>query len=330
MSINLKGRNLLTLQDFSATEISYLLELSAQLKSKKKSKQLGRELTGKNIALIFAKPSTRTHCAFEVAAYDEGAHVTLLTHSHLGHKESIADTAKFLGRLYDGIQYRGFAHREVELLAQYAGVPVYNGLTDQDHPTQALADLLTIKEHIKKPFNEIKVVYVGDARNNVATALLIACSKLGLHFVALAPQALQVNADFVAKINQDIKHTGSGARVEQSSDIIPAVENADVIYTDVWVSMGEEDQWEQRIQLLKPYQINTEMMKYTKNNKVIFMHCLPAFHNTDTEMGMKMKHQFGLDAMEVTDEVFNSAYSVVFDQAENRLHTIKAVLVATL
>lgn len=330
MSINLKGRSLLTLQDFSSQEINYLLELSAKLKAKKKSKLLGTELQGKNIALIFAKPSTRTHCAFEVAAYDEGAQVTLLTNSHLGHKESIADTAKFLGRLYDGIQYRGFAHEEVELLAKHAGVPVWNGLTDQDHPTQALADLLTIQEHIKKPFKDIKVVYVGDARNNVATALLIACSKLGLHFTALAPKELQIPENLITEITHDIQQTNSTARIEQSSDIASATLLADVIYTDVWVSMGEEEQFQQRIELLKPYQVNEAMLANTQNDHVIFMHCLPAFHNTETEIGFKVKQQFGLDSMEVTDQVFNSKHSVVFDQAENRLHTIKAVMIATL
>jgi ornithine carbamoyltransferase len=328
MPINLKGRNFITLKDFSKQEIEYLLELSMDLKQKKRSGIKGNLLEGKNIVLLFEKTSTRTRCSFEVGAYDEGARVTCLSNSQMIKKESIEDTAKVLGRYYDGIEFRGFKQDTVEILAAYAGVPVWNGLTDLYHPTQILADFLTIKENIDKPLNKTKLVYVGDARNNMGNSLLIGASKLGMDFTAIAPKELFPDEKLVQEMQIVAKETGS--KIQFTEDIVEGVQNADAIYTDVWVSMGEEDKFEERINQLKPYQVNMEMIKNSGNPDVIFLHCLPAFHDDKTVIGADIKKKFGLDSMEVTDEVFKSKYSKVFDEAENRMHTIKAVMVATI
>ncbi len=327
MPINLKGRHLLTLKDFTPQEINYLLDLSADLKAKKRMGIRGELLRGKNIVLLFDKASTRTRCAFEVAAFDEGAQVTFLSNSQMGKKESIEDTAKVLGRYYDGIEFRGFKQETVEEIARFAGVPVWNGLTDLYHPTQILADFLTIKEHVDKPFYKIKFVYVGDARNNMGNSLMIGCAKLGMDFVALAPKELFPSDELVSEMNELCKQTGGSITL---SEDISAVEGADVIYTDVWVSMGEEDQFEERIKLLTPYRVTMDMLKKTGNKNVAFLHCLPSFHDTETEVGEQIYKQFGITEMEVTDEVFRSSHSKVFDEAENRMHTIKAVMVATM
>lgn len=328
MPINLKGRNFITLKDFSKQEIEYLLELSMDLKQKKRSGIKGNLLEGKNIVLLFEKTSTRTRCSFEVGAYDEGARVTCLSNSQMIKKESIEDTAKVLGRYYDGIEFRGFKQDTVEILATYAGVPVWNGLTDLYHPTQILADFLTIKENIDKPLNKTKLVYVGDARNNMGNSLLIGASKLGMDFTAIAPKELFPDEKLVQEMQIVAQETGS--KIQFTEDIVEGVQNADAIYTDVWVSMGEEDKFEERINQLKPYQVNMEMIKNSGNPDVIFLHCLPAFHDDKTVIGADIKKKFGLDSMEVTDEVFKSKYSKVFDEAENRMHTIKAVMVATI
>lgn len=328
MPVNLKGRHFLTLKDFSPEEILYLLNLSRELKEKKRAGILGDTLKGKNIVLLFEKTSTRTRCAFEVGAFDEGASVTYLSGSQMGKKESIEDTAKVLGRFYDGIEFRGFKQKTVENLANHAGVPVWNGLTDMYHPTQILADFLTVSEHVDKPLHKVKFVFVGDARNNMGNSLMIGSAKMGLHFVGLAPKSLFPNPKLVTEMKNLCKETGG--KIEITSDIGKAVKNADVIYTDVWVSMGEEAQFPQRIKLLKPYQVNMSMIKKTGNPHVKFMHCLPAFHDTNTEVGAQIAKKFKIKAMEVTDEVFRSKHSIAFDQAENRLHTIKAVMVATI
>ncbi|MBF7096687.1 ornithine carbamoyltransferase [Alkalibacter mobilis] len=328
MPVNLKGRSLLTLKDFTTEEIKYLLNLAADLKSKKRAGIKGKILEGKNIVLLFEKTSTRTRCAFEVAAFDEGANVTFLTNSQMGKKESVEDTAKVLGRFYDGIEFRGFKQETVELLAEHSGVPVWNGLTDLYHPTQILADFLTVIENINKPLDEVKFVYVGDARNNMANSLMIGAAKMGMEFVAVAPEQLYPNEDLVEEMNEIAISNGGSIKV--TDNIEKGVLGADVIYTDVWVSMGEEDQFEERIKLLKPYQVNMDMIKKTENKNVIFLHCLPAFHDLETETALEIKDKFGLDEMEVTDEVFRSRYSKVFDEAENRVHTIKAVMCATL
>jgi len=328
MPINLKGRNFITLKDFSKQEIEYLLELSMDLKQKKRSGIKGNLLEGKNIVLLFEKTSTRTRCSFEVGAYDEGARVTCLSNSQMIKKESIEDTAKVLGRYYDGIEFRGFKQDTVEILATYAGVPVWNGLTDLYHPTQILADFLTIKENIDKPLNKTKLVYVGDARNNMGNSLLIGAAKLGMDFTAIAPKELFPDEKLVQEMQIVAQETGS--KIQFTEDIVEGVQNADAIYTDVWVSMGEEDKFEERINQLKPYQVNMEMIKNSGNPDVIFLHCLPAFHDDKTVIGADIKKKFGLDSMEVTDEVFKSKYSKVFDEAENRMHTIKAVMVATI
>jgi len=331
MPVNLKNRHFLSLMDFTPQEIEFLLDLSLQLK---KAKYAGTEqprLKGKNIALIFEKDSTRTRCAFEVAAYDQGANVTYLgpTGSQMGKKESIADTARVLGRMYDGIEYRGFGQEIVEELAKYAGVPVWNGLTDQDHPTQVLADLLTAQEHLKKPFTDMVFVYVGDGRNNMANALMIGCSKMGMDFRIVSPKSLFPDIALLDKCKK--MADTEGTKITLTDDIEEGVKDADVIYTDVWVSMGEPDNvWESRIQLLRPYQVNSELMKKTGKDSTIFMHCLPSFHNLKTQIGKQIGEKFNLSAMEVTDEVFESPQSVVFDEAENRMHTIKAVMVATI
>lgn len=326
MGVNLRGRSFLSLKDFSADEIHYLLDLAADLKQKKRTGAKGQLLKGKNIVLLFEKSSTRTRCAFEVAAYDEGANVTNLTNSQLGKKETVEDTAKVLGRFYDGIEFRGFKQKDVELLAIHSGVPVWNGLTDDYHPTQVLADLLTIKENTNKNLDKIKLVYAGDARNNMGNSLLIAAAKLGMDFVGLAPKSLWPEAEFVNEMQEIAEETN--AKIKFSEDLA-AVEGADAIYTDVWVSMGEEDQIEERIKSLKKYQVNQDLIEKTKNKEVIFLHCLPSFHDNKTTIGREIEEEFGLKEMEVTEAVFNGKHSRVFEEAENRMHTIKAVMIAT-
>jgi ornithine carbamoyltransferase len=284
-------------------------------------------MANKNVVLLFEKTSTRTRCAFETAAYDEGANVTFLSNSQMGKKESLEDTAKVLGRFYDGIEFRGFKQETVELLAKYSGVPVWNGLTDLYHPTQVLADWMTIEEHVNKPLHEVKFVYVGDARNNMGNSLMIGCAKMGMHFVGIAPKELFPSEELVNRMRELCKETGGKIEL---SDSIDAVEGADVIYTDVWVSMGEEAQFEERIRLLEPYRVTMDMLKKTGNPNVIFEHCLPSFHDLETSVGRDIYERFGLKEMEVSDEVFRSKHSVVFDEAENRMHTIKAVMAATL
>jgi ornithine carbamoyltransferase len=302
--------------------------LSHDLKAKKRAGIVNYLLKGKNIVLLFEKTSTRTRCAFEVGALEEGAHVTYLDQgsSQMGKKESLEDTAKVLGRFYDGIEYRGFKQSVVEDLAKYSGVPVWNGLTDVDHPTQILADMMTIEEHVAKPLNKVKIVFAGDTRNNMAYAWMYGCAKMGMHFVGLGPKELSPNQDILNKVNEVAKETG--AIIEIAHDI-EAVKGADVIYTDVWASMGEEDQIPERVRLLTPYRVTMDMLNKTGNPDVIFMHCLPAFHDFETKLAKEMKEK-GFDIREVTDEVFRSRHSVVFDEAENRMHTIKAVMVATL
>ncbi len=331
MSYNLRNRHFLALRDFTPQEISFLLKLSADLKAAKYAGTEIPRLTGKEIALIFEKDSTRTRVGFEVAAHDQGAHVTYLgpSGSHLGKKETVKDTARVLGRVYDAIEYRGFGHPIVETLAQYAGVPVYNGLTDEFHPTQILADFLTMQEHSDKPLREIAYCFMGDAGNNMGDSLLIGGAKMGMDVRLCAPeslwpgQAIRDEADAIA--------AQTGARITLTDDMEAAVKDVDFVYTDVWVSMGEpKEKWAERIELLTPYQVNSDVMVKTGNPRAKFMHCLPAFHNAETEVGANIEEEFGISAMEVTEEVFESPASIVFDQAENRLHTIKAVLVATL
>ncbi|PLX18612.1 MAG: ornithine carbamoyltransferase [Salinivirgaceae bacterium] len=331
MAYNLRNRNFLKLLDFSPKEIIFLLDLSADLKKAKYSGTEQQRLTGKNIALIFEKSSTRTRCAFEVAAYDQGAHVTYLgpSGSQIGGKESMADTARVLGRMYDGIEYRGFGQEVVEELGKYAGVPVWNGLTNEFHPTQILADFLTMMEHSDKPLHQITFAYVGDARNNMGNSLMIGAAKMGMKFRSVAPKSVQPTDELVAQANAIAKETG--AEIIVTDNVNEGVKGCDFIYTDVWVSMGEPDEvWKERIELLKPYQVNKAMMDATGNPKCKFMHCLPAFHNKETKVGADIYKKFGLDGMEVTEEVFESEASIVFDEAENRMHTIKAVMVATL
>jgi len=325
---HLLGRSLLSLQELNPLEIEYLLSFAQRLKLERQQGHRPLRLADKNIVLLFEKPSTRTRCAFEVAAFDEGACVTTLTDSHAGDKESIRDTAQVLGRFYDGIQFRGFAQATVEELAKYAGVPVWNGLTDEFHPTQTLADLLTVRECINKPLNAVKLVYVGDARNNVAHTLLVAAAKLGMHFVAVAPKPLQPNPDLIKSLAREAAQ--SGATITATEDIAAGVANADAIYTDVWISMGEEAEIAKRIPLLLPYQVNNKMFEMTNNPNAIFLHCLPSWHNTETKIGKELLKDYGITALEVTDEVFYSDYSKVFQQAENRMHTIKALLLATM
>ncbi|ELY4300737.1 ornithine carbamoyltransferase [Cronobacter turicensis] len=326
-------KSFLKLLDFTPAQIRMLLELSAKLKNDKKNGVEVQKLTGKNIALIFEKDSTRTRCSFEVAAYDQGARVTYLgpSGSQIGHKESIKDTARVLGRMYDGIQYRGFGQEIVETLAQFAGVPVWNGLTDEFHPTQLLADLLTMQEHLPgKAFNEMTLVYAGDARNNMGNSMLEAAALMGLDLRLVAPESCWPAAKLVTECQALAKETGG--RITLTEDIAAGVKGADFIYTDVWVSMGEaKEKWAERIALLRPYQVNSQMLAQTGNPNVKFLHCLPAFHDDQTTLGKQMAQEYGLKGgMEVTDEVFESAHSIVFDQAENRMHTIKAVMVATL
>ena len=328
--MNLKKRHFLTLLDFTPEEIHGLLALAAELKAKKKAGIPHRLCEGKNIALIFEKTSTRTRCAFEVAASDLGMYAVYLdpSASQIGKKESIADTAQVLGRMFDGIEYRGFAQERVEALAKYAGVSVWNGLTNEYHPTQILADLLTIQEHFGQELKGRKLVYMGDARYNMGNSLMIGCAKMGMHFVACAPEKYFPDAELVAKCEEIAKETGATLSFE--TDPVKAVQQADVIYTDVWVSMGEPDSvWEERIHDLLPYQVNTALMQ-SAGEQCRFMHCLPAFHDLETTIGKSTYEKFGLQCMEVTDEVFQSAQSIVFDEAENRMHTIKAVMAATL
>ena len=327
--MDLKGRNFLTLKDYTPEEITYLLDLSADLKAKKKAGEMTHYLTGKNIALIFEKTSTRTRCAFEVAAHDLGMHVTYLdpSGSQIGKKESIEDTARVLGRMFDGIEYRGYGQEIVEQLAAYAGVPVWNGLTNEFHPTQMIADMLTIQEKFGK-FSGIKFVYMGDARYNMGNSLMVTCAKLGMDFVACTNRKYFPNEALVEECRKIAAQTG--ATITLTEDVAEGCRDADVIYTDVWVSMGEPAEvWEERIQDLRPYQVNREAMAYAKDS-AIFMHCLPAFHDLQTTVGKQIYEQFGLEEMEVTDEVFESPQSVVFDEAENRMHSIKAIMYATL
>ena len=331
MAINLHSRHFLKLLDFSRTEIDYLLELAAELKWAKSAATEEQKLVGRNIALIFEKTSTRTRCAFEVAAYDQGAHVTYLgpSGSQIGAKESMKDTARVLGRMYDGIQYRGYEQSIVEELAKYSGVPVWNGLTNEFHPTQILADFLTMIEHSKKPLSEIKFAYLGDARNNMGNSLMVGAAKMGMDFRAAAPKACQPAIMLQRQCRKIAEE--SGAKITITDNLAEAVKDCDFLYTDVWVSMGEPDEvWAERIELLKPYQVNKKAMELTGNPHVKFLHCLPANHDRDTKIGEAIYQKFGLPSMEVTNEVFESEASIVFDQAENRMHTIKAVMVATL
>ncbi len=329
--INLKGRNFLKLLDFSASEIVYLVDLAQQLKKDKKDGKEVRTLCGKNIVLLFEKDSTRTRCAFEVAAYDQGAHVTYIgsTGSQMGKKESIEDSARVFGRMYDGIEYRGYGQEIVETLAANAGVPVWNGLTTEFHPTQMLADLLTMREHCDKPFSQISFCFLGDAHNNVANSLMVTAAKLGMDYRAVCPAQCAPSADLVETCMKIAEQ--SGARITVTDSIESGVKGCDFVYTDVWVSMGEADEvWQQRIEQLSPFQVNDSLMKAAENPNVKFMHCLPAFHDQKTRVGKEIKQKFGIDEMEVTDSVFESPASIVFDEAENRLHSIKAVMVATL
>jgi len=331
MSFNLHNRSLLSLKDFAPRDIRYLLDLATDLKRAKASGTEHQRLKGKNVALIFEKTSTRTRCAFEVAMYDQGGHVTYLdsTGSQLGHKESVKDTARVLGRMFDGIEYRGFHQSVVEEIARCSHVPVWNGLTDEYHPTQVLADLLTMQEFGEKPLHELSFCYLGDARFNMGCSLLIGGTQMGMDVRIAAPTALQPPADLVAQMRVLAQTTG--ARITLETDPLRAVAGADFLYTDVWVSMGEEDAvWKQRIGELMPYQVNTALMQATGKARTRFMHCLPAFHNLDTEVGRQVHEKYGLSEIEVTDKVFESEASIVFTQAENRLHTIKAALVAAL
>lgn len=331
MSLNLKNRHFLKLLDFTPQELNFLLQLANDLKRAKYAGTEQKTLLGKNIALIFEKDSTRTRCAFEVAAYDQGAHVTYLgpTGSQMGKKESIKDTARVLGRLYDGIEYRGYGQNIVEELAEYAGVPVWNGLTNEAHPTQVLADFMTMLEHSNKPLNEISFAYLGDARYNMGNSLMVGAAKMGMDVRIVAPKNLWQSASLIEQCKEIAKQTG--AKIMHTENVEEGVKGIDFIYTDVWVSMGEpDDVWAERIKLLKPYQVNKQVMQLTGNPNCKFLHCLPSFHNRETNIGEQIYQKYGLDAMEVTDDVFESSNSVVFDEAENRLHTIKAVMVATL
>lgn len=332
MPLNLRHRHFLRLMDFTPTEIQFLLDLSANLK---KAKYTGTEqprLKGKNIALIFEKTSTRTRCSFEVAAYDQGANVTYIgpSGSQIGHKESMKDTARVLGRMYDGIQYRGYGQELVEILAQYSGVPVWNGLTDDFHPTQILADFLTMLEHGEgKRLNQMTMAYLGDARNNMGNSFVEGAALMGMDLRLVAPKAYWPEQKLLDEVAEMAKKTG--AKITCTENVEEGVKGVDFLYTDIWVSMGEpEEAWEQRINLMKPYQVNKALLEKTGNPKVKFMHCLPAFHDENTTVGKEMAQKYGMNGLEVTDEVFESDASIVFDEAENRMHTIKAVMVATL
>jgi ornithine carbamoyltransferase len=331
LAAGLRGRDLLTLEDYSADEIRYLIDLSAELKAAKRAGTEEQKLVGREIALIFEKDSTRTRCAFEVAAFDQGAHVTFIGPggSHMGHKETVKDTARVLGRMYDAIEYRGFGEAVADELARWAGVPVYNGLTDEWHPTQMLADFLTMREHIDKRLEQMAFCYLGDARFNMANSYLIVGAKLGMDVRIAAPRSLWPAEDLVENARE---YAGvSGGQITITEDVEAAVSGCDALLTDVWVSMGEpDDVWAERIELLLPFQINAQTMALTGNPDVKFMHCLPAFHNTDTQVGKEIFEKFGMTALEVTEDVFESPASIVFDEAENRMHTIKAIMVATL
>ena len=329
--VDLRGRHFLRLADYSPDEFRYLIELARELKAAKKNGTEEQKLVGKEIALIFEKDSTRTRCAFEVAAYDQGANVTFIgpSGSHMGHKETAKDTARVLGRMYDAIEFRGFTQEMADELAEYAGVPVYNGLTDEWHPTQILADFLTFREHVPKPLDAVVFCYLGDARFHLANTYLVGGAKLGMDIRIAAPKSLWPQDDVVTLANGFA--AGTGARIAITEDVAEAVAGCDVLLTDVWVSMGEPaEAWAERIELLKPYRVDAETMAMTGNPEVRFMHCLPAFHNRETTVGEELYERYGLEALEVTDEVFESPASLVWDEAENRMHTIKAVLVATL
>lgn len=331
MAFNLRNRNFVKLLDFSSKEIKFLLDLSITLKKAKYNGTEQQRLKGKNIALIFEKASTRTRCAFEVAAHDQGANVTYLgpTGSQIGYKETMKDTARVLGRMYDGIEYRGFGQPIVEELAAFAGVPVWNGLTNEYHPTQILADFMTMMEHSDKPLHQISFAYLGDARNNMGNSLMVGAAKMGMDFRAVAPKSSQPDKQLIKECKRIAKQTG--AKITITNDVAKGVKGVDFVYTDVWLSMGEDAAlWGKRIKEMLPYQVNAKLLKKTGNPKVKFMHCLPAFHNTDTKVGADILEKYGVDAMEVSEEVFESEASIVFDEAENRLHTIKAVMVATL
>jgi ornithine carbamoyltransferase len=331
MTTNLRNRHFLKLLDFTPEEMRFLLDLSHELKKAKYGGSEKQRLTDRNIALIFEKSSTRTRCAFEVAAYDQGANVTYLgpSGSQIGNKETMKDTARVLGRMYDGIEYRGFGQAIVEELAAHAGVPVWNGLTDEFHPTQVLADLLTMEEHSDSPLSQISFAYLGDARNNMGNSLMVGASQMGMDFRSVAPRALQPEDDLVREAQKIAAATG--ARITLTEDIAQGIKGCDFLYTDVWVSMGEPASvWEKRIGLLKPYQVNRDVMEATGNPGTKFMHCLPAFHNRETKIGEDIYQKFGIESMEVTEDVFESPASIVFDEAENRMHTAKAVMVATL
>lgn len=331
MAYNLRNRSFLKLLDFDPQEIRFLLDLAMDLKKAKYAGTEQKRMSGKNIALIFEKSSTRTRCAFEVAALDQGAHVTYLgpSGSQIGHKESMKDTARVLGRMYDGIEYRGFGQSVVEDLAAYSGVPVWNGLTNEFHPTQILADFMTMMEHSDKPLNKISFCYLGDARNNMGNSLMVGAAKMGMDFRAAAPADVQPASDLVKQCEEIARETG--AKILVTDDVAEAVKGVDFLYTDVWVSMGEPDSvWKERIELLKDYQVNSKTVELTGNPDVKFLHCLPAFHNRETKVGEDIYQKFGLNGMEVTEDVFESERSIVFDEAENRMHTIKAVMVATL
>ena len=328
MAVNLKGRSFLTLMDFTPEEIRYLLDLGHDLKAKRRAGICGKTLEGKHIVLLFEKTSTRTRCAFETAMTQEGGSVTYLdaNSSQMGKKESLEDSAKVLGRFFDGIEYRGYAQENVELLAKYSGVPVYNGLTDVDHPTQILADMMTIEEHCAKPLRDVKVVFPGDIRNNMCYAWMYGCAKMGMHFVGYGPASLEVDKTVMQKVQEVAKRTGATIEI---TDDEKALQGADVIYGDIWASMGEEDLIPDRAKLLSPYRVTDEMLQKTGNPKVLYLHCLPSFHDLNTKLAKEWSDK-GIDIREVTDEVFRGPHSVVFDEAENRMHSIKAVLVATL
>lgn len=332
MAFNLRNRNFLKLLDFTPKEIQFLLDLSADLKKAKYAGTEQKKLVGKNIALIFEKASTRTRCAFEVAAFDQGAQVSYIgpSGSQIGHKESMKDTARVLGRMYDGIEYRGFGQEIVEELGQYAGVPVWNGLTDEFHPTQILADFLTMLEHGRgKQLHEIKFAYLGDARNNMGNSLLVGAAKMGMDIRLVAPKAFWPEEELVANCQLIALQTGANITLTESVD--EGVKDCDFLYTDVWVSMGEAPEaWDERVAQMKPYQVNMDTLDKTGNPQVKFMHCLPAFHNDETTIGKEVADKYGMNGLEVTEEVFESDHSIVFDEAENRMHTIKAVMVATL
>ena len=331
MAFNLRNRNFLKLLDFTPKEIQHFLNLAYQLKQAKYAGTEQQTLKGKNIVLLFEKDSTRTRCAFEVAALDQGAHVTYLgpSGSQMGKKESMKDTARVLGRMYDGIEYRGYSQEIVETLAAYAGVPVWNGLTTEFHPTQILADFLTMMENTDKPLNKVAFAYMGDARNNMGNSLMVGAAKMGMDFRAVAPKAFWPKEELVKTCKKIAKETG--AKITLTEDVDKGVKGVDFLYTDVWVSMGEaQEEWAKRINIMLPYQVNMDVVKKTGNPNVKFLHCLPSFHNRETTIGEDIFQKFGVSEMEVTDEVFESPMSLVFDEAENRLHTIKAVMVATL